>query len=290
MSSVGDELGVYDETLLSQTMDGVTAKDIIISDAREAMRTYATVEAVFEREGLKLTDDLISYADTTLSSFWNSYGSEMKSYGIAKSSIRLVLENALKSEMLLKHLYGEGGELEIPNEELSAYYEENYRRTILLVMSMANLSEESFATKERLFDEYFERANNGEELFDLIVEEYARTGGMTLEATYEFFEGNTQEQIISRDVDFPAGLVEQIFETSDLDTPKQYSDDNYNIIFEVRELWGDGYNFKYLHDSLLSSCAADDYSAFLAKQSNEIDYVENSDAISLYLPERILKS
>lgn len=288
-SKVTSALEIYDESVLDETYEGKNAADWIIDDARKALRTHAVVEAKFTELGLSLGEDVVNYADATLSSFWDKYGYEMKQYGIAKSSADLVILNSIKADLLLTALYGEGGEYEITEDELLDYYKENYRRTILLVMSMANMSEESYATKERLFDEYYDRIKAGEDIYDLIIEEYARTGSLTMDEARDLFKNDTQEQIIPRDVALPEGLVEQIFATKELDVPQQYSDDEFNIIFEVRDLVGDGFNFNYQRETLLKKCADEDYREKLSQWASDINFVENSAAIERYHPTRILE-
>jgi len=288
-SKVTSALEIYDETVLNETYEGKNAAEWIVNDARESLRTHAVVEAKFAELGLSLGEDIINYADATLSTFWAKYGHEMKQYGIAKSSADLVILNNIKSDILITALYGEGGEHEISEDELLDYYKENYRRTILLVMPMANMSEESFAIKERLFDEYYDRIRNGEDIYDLIIEEYARTGGLTIDETREVFKNDTQIQVISRDVALPEALIDQIFSTTELDVPQQYSDGDFNIIFEVRDLVRDGFNFNYMRETLLTKCADEDYRAKLSDWADSINFVENSAAIERYQPTRILE-
>ena len=82
--------------------------------------------------------------------------------------------------MLIETLYGEGGEFEIPQEELEAYYETAYRRVILLAMPKLAASEEELAEMQRLFGEYYDRARGGEEMRELVIEEYARETDSTI--------------------------------------------------------------------------------------------------------------
>jgi len=275
--------------VLEQTVDGVPAAEWIARNARNETMASAAASAKFEELGLSLDAQTTARIASTVSSMWSSYGARLESFGIAQSSLEQVIASSYKSRALLHALYGEGGEFEIPEAQLRDYYEETYRRVIPLVMSNTLLEGEGLELQKQRFADYYERALAGEELLDLIIEENAFQTGVEPEEAAAQFAGSTQEVVVTRDTTgYPQDLLDQIFATQEKNAVQKYEGEDYDILFEVRELAGDDFSFEGAHDTILEAAAAEDYRAYLEAAAQEIGYALNEKAVARYTVEEML--
>ncbi len=271
--------------LLEGTVEGVAAADWIRDRALKEVKENTGAELLFDRLGLSFDEDTAAAVKSNQDSMWEYYGTTMEKKGIARSSMDRFVSSVYKRDSVLKALFGEGGEKEIPDEKLRAAYEENYRRVEMLTISKTGVAEEDKETVAGLLDSYYERAAAGEDMTALMAEEYARQNGVTAEEAAEAVSMG-QDMVIRRDnTGYPQELRDMIFSDGALDTPKKYSSDSYDVLFVVRELFsGEMSDFDYQmeHDTLLRDAAQDDLSASLAAAADEAGYRVNEKAVQRY--------
>ena len=91
---------------------------------------------LFDQAGLKLSDSLIKTIDSYVDSFIKDYAggdkralnSELSEYGINVNMLREIYILEEKGTALFDYLYGDKGTVGVTEEELDAYYRENYAR------------------------------------------------------------------------------------------------------------------------------------------------------------------
>ena len=287
-SAYGEAAAKRDDTegeLLSGTVEGVPAADWIRDDALNIVKEFVGAEQLYAQQGLSFDEATAAEIKSSQDSMWNYYGSTLEDKGIARSSLDAVVENIYKRSAVLHALYGEGGEQELTDEELRAYYSDNYRRVEMLAVMKAGVADEDKETVAGLLDSYYDRAVAGEEMLTLIAEEYARQTGSTVEDAAAAVGGD-QTVLVSRDTTgYPAALIEQIFATSETGTPQKYTSDDFDVLFVVHDLFeGDMANADYLaeYDTLLEGAAKDDFAARLAAAADDAGYKLNDKAVQRY--------
>lgn len=116
-----------DTEVLKGTVDDKSASEWIKDKAMEYLNAYYYINGKFSELGLELTEDEKTSVDNNASSAWSYYKETFEGMGIAQSSFKQAysLYNA-KYQKVLEKMYGEGGELEVPSDELKSYYTENY--------------------------------------------------------------------------------------------------------------------------------------------------------------------
>lgn len=105
----------------------MTAREYIAKEADLGCKNMLNVEKKFKEMGLSLTEEEQKAAETNASSGWMYNKTIMEGYGISEESFTnaYALVSA-KYEKIFKTLYGEGGEKEVSQEELSKYFLDNY--------------------------------------------------------------------------------------------------------------------------------------------------------------------
>lgn len=120
-------------TVLDSQIDGVPAREWITARTDEMVREYVFIENEFERLDLELDAFSKMYADYTAQSSWSSDSSIYQANGISYDTLVNVIYNDFKRGILSDNLYGEGGEREILEEEIEAYFTAHYSRVDYLV-------------------------------------------------------------------------------------------------------------------------------------------------------------
>ena len=272
---------------LDQKIDGTDASDWITARAKDMLRAHAAVEAKFSEYGLTLDETALAEVSNSADTLWINYGDEMQRYGISRTSVEAVILHNKKSVVLQDFLYGKGGEKEIPEQELLDYYQENYRRVAMLPISLSGLDEEKLTEAKALFSEYTARAEAGESLLSLMVEEYARTQSVTPEQAALVYTESTYERLVARESSgYPAGLLDQVFE-AEQDTLQKFESDTHAVLFEVHDLLGDGSAFENSRKTLVQIVSADDYRTLVLGWADEIGLSINEAAVRRYTPKAI---
>ncbi len=125
----------------AQMAEGVTYGDYFDALAQSSIMSNAVALQLFGEYGLTLTKEEINSVDTAINSLITSVGgrstlnSYLVAYGINIDILRDIKLDTLKAAKLQNHLYGENGIYAATEEELDAYYKENYYRAKYIVIS-----------------------------------------------------------------------------------------------------------------------------------------------------------
>lgn len=125
----------FENNIWGQTIDGVSAKEWAEDRAVDYCLQLIAVEREFSRRGLSFTATEQSNLDSNLSYYWSYLGESMEEAGISQSSYERVQKQGLMGQKILLDIYGEGGEQEIPEQELKDYMSENYMRLNHILIS-----------------------------------------------------------------------------------------------------------------------------------------------------------
>lgn len=122
------------KNVLEQEIDGAKAADWINNRAAELTRTFVAVESEFDRLGLTLDPETAAAATQGLRQSWESESDRMERRASAISWSKRSTSTP-PNQLVFSAYYGEGGEFAVSEEDYRAFYEENYRRVLMLVLS-----------------------------------------------------------------------------------------------------------------------------------------------------------
>lgn len=172
------------------------------NEAIKVLKQYAALDTMMKANNLKLDDESVQSAQ--LEAFYQWYygcsaynyqyytgmgynpaslftpmGAYMEKNGVAYSTYQKYVEYEVAYTFYFNHLYGEGGEKEVPTDELTKYMTENYTVADSISFSKKDsdgkaLSDEKIAELKAIADGYAERLNAGELFEDIYKEEQAR--------------------------------------------------------------------------------------------------------------------
>lgn len=148
VNKVSGEL-LADMTVLDTIIEEKPARDWINDETDRLVKEYAYIESEFTRLELEMDDMTVFYAEYYAQSSWESDSALYQKNGISYDSLLAVNYNTMKRSQLMEFLYGEGGENEIPQEDLEAYYYAHYARADTLTFPKVNTGGTALTDEER---------------------------------------------------------------------------------------------------------------------------------------------
>ena len=127
------DMSAEDFDIKAHTIEGVKAEEWIKNKTVELCRNYVAANKAFDEYGLSLEahekdeikntvnaagEEEIIYAQYIYG--YDTIGEYYESLGVGKSSYEKIQTLFYKQQAVFEHLYGEGGELEVPAEEINA--------------------------------------------------------------------------------------------------------------------------------------------------------------------------
>ncbi len=165
----------------SKSMSG---EEWVKARAMNYLNSYYFISDKFAELGLELTEDELSNAQSSTDSMWTYYKATFEdNLGVAKESFHQAFSlYNVKYRKVMEALYGEGGEMEVPEDELKTYFTENYYNYEYFYASLTKndedgnsvdmTDEEKADTKSKL-DGYVDKINTGSLTVEAAATEYA---------------------------------------------------------------------------------------------------------------------
>lgn len=173
-----------DGEVLNGTIEDKSASQWIQDEALEYLRSYYFVSQKFDELGLSLDEDDQAAIGNATSSVWSYYKDSFEKMGISEDSFQqaYALYN-IRLEKVMAAMYGEGGEMALPETEMHDYYTDNYVYYNYFFVAYTDKDEETGVTspksdedkaaiKEDLED-HIKQINDGDETLSLAAVNYA---------------------------------------------------------------------------------------------------------------------
>lgn len=283
--------------ILTQEVDGTPVEQWVNNRAAELVKTYAAVATEAARLNITVDESTAASIKQSLNKNWGSQGEYMEKLGISLASAESVTLNSQLENQVFTAYYGENGEKAVPESELKNYFTENYRRSLMLVLSKkdtqtgADLDSGKFDEQKNLFEDYKARVQSGEPLFDVIVSEDERLRALSSDTSERepLVESNLEDLIKKNNTSYPKDLLDQIFASTTLNTPEFYEDDNYFVIFELRDTLGDITKFNNKKQTLLSEYKGEEFRNEMIAMADSIGFSLNTTATGKFKVSKLLE-
>lgn len=177
--------------------DKVNAQDYILQEAENACKNLLNTEKLFAQKGLTLSETELTAAESNADQAWSYYRQTYESLGVSKDSFyRAEYLFAAKYNALFEAIYGIGGEKAVSDDEIKAYFTENYTNYAYLPMNLYTtadsesddassttstavaFSEEEVQQATEEFNAYAQQINDGSKTYDEIAQAYTTDAGL----------------------------------------------------------------------------------------------------------------
>lgn len=177
------------EKVWDASIDGQSVKDWSKDRALQYVGAYYYICDKFDELGLTLTEADLNAIDNGANSLWAYYKDSMETAGISEASFKKAYaEHNVRAQLVLQAMYGEGGEKEVSESELSDYYTENYWSYEYMYVSKSKFDEDGNSVAleddelkelQDTLQEYADKVNDGDMTFAEAYSEYSTLSATT---------------------------------------------------------------------------------------------------------------
>ncbi len=259
--------------LKDQTIGEENALDWAREQAKDYAKEYLYIEQRFDEMGLSFTDEELATMEENADYYWNNlYQSYYEEEGCGEESYRALYFNGYKKTAVFDATYGEGGELEVPASELTAYFDRDYRKIRYLILPLTDADgnalegEELEAEKEKA-EALKARLESGED-FNTI---YAEHNDVDYDADADY-----SRLIDLTDETYVSAITDTVSEME----PGQYAvaySEKYAYIINLMETTDD--DFESVRSTLLSTLKGEEFETNLDEAIAQLDVEENDASI-----------
>ena len=164
------------QPLYDQQIGSVDALTWVQQEVDNLAKKYLAVETKFEEYGLSFTEEEQSYIDSYIEYYWEYLGSSYEDEGCGQESYTKLMTNSFKESQLFYHIYGEGGEREVTEEELRDLFNQQYAHINIFDVDCSDdegnpLEGHELEIVEERVANLIERLDNGED-FETVKADY----------------------------------------------------------------------------------------------------------------------
>ena len=164
------------QPLYDQQIGSVDALTWVQQEVDNLAKKYLAVETKFAEYGLSFTEEEQSYIDSYIEYYWEYLGSSYEEEGCGQESYTKLMTNSFKESQLFYHIYGEGGEREVTEEELRDLFNQQYAHVNIFDVDCSDdegnpLEGHELEIVEERVANLIERLDNGED-FETVKADY----------------------------------------------------------------------------------------------------------------------
>ena len=220
------------ENFFDQKVGDQDFADYLTTTAMDNTKKYAAVEKMFKESGLKVSAEDMKSINNDISDSWENGHEMYEKEGISKDSLKKVLVNSKKEEMLFDYYYGTDGKEAVSKDVLKKYMDENYLRFKSITINKSTAEDD--ATKEaenkekqELFEKYKGKADGVKFAdFDEIINEYEEETAPEEEETTEAAEGEEGKDTAADESSEDAGTADESSAADDSSTADDSTNDD----------------------------------------------------------------
>ena len=157
----------------SQQLDGLDYKEYVNMKTLERCKEFALYQKLVNDGVIKLTDEEKTNAASYAENYWNYYGYSYlyAANGVSLETFEQMMLYSAYSNAYFMHLYGEGGEKEVPKATIKQNMLDNYALAYVLNASyVENATEDSKAALKTKLEGFGKRLQKGEDYLKIYNE------------------------------------------------------------------------------------------------------------------------
>ena len=136
-TKIDNEVYKYFEDCVEDSLSKDEKKNAI----EQSISRYVTVNSEFENRGLSLSGSQKTQLSTTVNNLWHLYGTYYDSIGVSKQTLYKIEASKVYERALLIYYYGENGVSPVAEDQIKAYFNENYVAVRMVTGYLFNIDE-----------------------------------------------------------------------------------------------------------------------------------------------------
>lgn len=263
-----------------QDLEGKDGTQWIQDKAAELSREYLAVEEKFQEMGLSFTDEEESSFNNNVELYWTTLGmsSTYEGEGCGKESFTKILRNSAKKNKIFEAVYGEGGEKEVPVDELKTIFATDYAKGTYITVSLTDSDGNALTGADLIA-----KKDEAQKLLDQI------NGGEDIEKVKaEYNDADVSEDssvVVSRSNENLSTVGSAIVKGKAGDTG-MVTDDKYAYVYLVQDPLS-GETFEKYRSTVLQNLKSDEYDELVAQWASGLSVETNSAAVKKHNPKHL---
>lgn len=273
----------------SKTLDGLSFVDYVKEKTIERCKEYIFFQNLVDDGTIKFTDEEITEAENSASTYWSSYGYAYlySVNGVSYETYKKAFTYTYYSNKYFEHLYAEGGEKEVPKKDIKNYMLENYALAYSLSANYEeNATDEQKAALKTKLEGYAKRIKNGEDFEKIYLE---HNGIKEEEHKHEETKDGPklQHTTVLADKNLDSNYANEAFdEVYDMkvgETKIIENEAKTGLSFYVKlEIADDEYYLKTLTDEILYMLKNEEFQKYVNEKTKNYKVEENGFAINRF--------
>ena len=202
-SKIDNEVYAYFESAHDGSLDGDELENAVKSD----IARYVAVNSEFANRSLTLSVTQKAELSATVNDLWHLYGSYYENKGVSKQTVYKIEQSKQYEKSLLADYYGENGVSPVAEDDIKAFFSENYAAIRFVTGYLFNIDDDGTAV-----DMTDEQRKNTVESFKSVASMVEN--GTKIEEAIGSLGSNVEvhDSIINSFTDgsFPTGFFEQV--------------------------------------------------------------------------------
>ncbi len=285
----------------SKKIEDKTAVKWIEDKAKETCYKELTILTLADKYGVKVEEsDYAAQKNMYISYMYSGSSDFYEELGVSEDSFTDVyVKSMYVSDELFKKLYGKGGELEVPDDEIEEYFTKNYVTYYYIGYPLTTTDD--LGNTVDLDDSEKEKVSTNFKKYVKVINEQGKTTADVSEQYLKDFETETDPSVSKTEEKSAMTEGELTDEISSLEAGKAKIatidntmyfiyrgniDDKVDVL--VDEAPEDTTKEYILKSTILTSMKSDDYDKYLEEQQKELKITKNDDCISKYTVQRTI--
>ncbi len=296
-----------------QTDENTDIMDLVIEDkpiedwvndeAVKGMQEYVAVENKFVELGLSFEEGKEEEITANVEQWWDYVSEYFEGIGVSKESYIDVVINAEKKSMIFDYYYGEGGELEVSEEDIKTYLNENFARIKYIDMPLKGadgntLEPDMIADTKVMALDYIDRMKSGESFEDISAEYDDYVASLSADSSEEPVDDTVDSEettdepseelllgsVTSAEYPVPSASVHEKVVGDAMEVGEYILIEEETVFYIVHkmDLFADENYYDYKKDDVIDTLKGDEFDATVAGWTASQDVDVNEAAIRKY--------
>lgn len=287
--------GDYDQ-LLREKIDGQPVTTYIVDYAKKQSAQMLALRQRYQELNLSVDPDEQEYNNQYAAYLYQMNGDYYRVNQVTQEDIQYIYEANLMNMAIFQHLYGPGGENEVPVSQLQQEFEKSFTRSQFLVWSKKDAATQQPLTDEQLTamrteaQEYLERAKEeGQSFSDLVHELDQRRAKDAGEADdFDKAEEGAYDVFLKNGAGHYPPAYESYVQEAEENTIELMEDDDFIfIIYKLPVKEADEISGEYYRSQLLQELKYEEYLKSMEGWGDEVTPEFNNAALNAYTPKKL---
>ncbi len=262
----------------------------------KTLKDLAAVKTLCKEAGVELDAETVSLSNSNADYLWDSYGYSalLASNGVSKETFKQYMLDTYLTDTYFEHIYGEGGEKEIPAEKLTEQLKNNYVLVNIIEVDYSTLMDEEKEDKMEQISAYYDTLKDGSRTFEEVYINYNQIDEEEHKheepAEGELAPADQHATVLgSEKTNYYSDYYESAKEMEIGEVKIATIDSSKGVALIVKkDIVADPYYIDYLDMALRNELVGEDYQKEITDSAEKLDFTLNESSIKQFKVKKIV--